>query len=51
MFMGENEIDQLDKIFLIMGSPSLNYWPDLINFSSFDISANQYKNDIFREGL
>lgn len=28
MFMGENEVDQLDKIFSIMGTPNLSNWPE-----------------------
>ena len=49
--MGQSKIDQLDKIFKVMGSPKTEYWPEMLQMKNFKMIKDKYTNDIFREGI
>jgi len=34
-----------------MGSPKIEYWPEILQMKHFDGITNKYTNDIFREGI
>ena len=35
LFMGDSEIDQIFKIFKILGTPNENNWPEALKLSDF----------------
>ena len=35
LFMGDSEIDQIFKIFKVLGTPNENNWPDALKLSDF----------------
>lgn len=50
LFQGNDELDQLYKIFNALGAPSVNIWPDVINMPliikgtvNLDVHQNKYK--------
>lgn len=43
LFAGKNEMDQLDKIFSVLGNPSIDVWPgfcDLPMLSKLSLKKN-----------
>lgn len=38
LFIGDSEIDQIFKIFTVMGTPNEHYWPDALKFNDFKTS-------------
>jgi cyclin-dependent kinase len=35
LFMGDSEIDQIFKIFKVLGTPNENNWPDALKLKDF----------------
>lgn len=42
LFQGEYDIDQLYKIFRIMGTPNLNVWPDVVTLQHYKKTFPQW---------
>ena len=38
LFLGESEIDQLQKIFLILGTPTEDSWPGVTSLPDYKVS-------------
>ena len=41
--MGDSEIDQIFKIFRVLGSPHLNNWPDALKLADFKETFPKFK--------
>lgn len=41
--MGDSEIDQIFKIFKVLGSPNENNWPDALKLSDFKPTFPKWK--------
>lgn len=35
LFIGDSEIDQIFKIFSVLGTPNANYWPEALKYQDF----------------
>ena len=38
LFCGDSEIDQIFKIFRVLGTPTAGNWPDLLNLKDFKVT-------------
>ena len=43
LFMGDSEIDQIFKIFKVLGTPNENNWPDALKLSDFKKTFPKFK--------
>lgn len=43
LFMGDSEIDQIFKIFRVLGTPNQNNWPDALKLSDFKSTFPKFK--------
>ena len=43
LFMGDSEIDQIFKIFKVLGTPNENNWPDALKLSDFKPTFPKWK--------
>jgi len=41
--MGDSEIDQIFKIFKVLGTPNDNNWPDALNLTDFKSTFPKFK--------
>lgn len=47
LFVGDSEIDQLFKIFIILGTPNKNVWPEVENTSYYNIKWPKWNKKPF----
>lgn len=43
LFMGDSEIDQIFKIFKVLGTPNENNWPDALKLKDFKSTFPKFK--------
>jgi serine/threonine protein kinase len=43
LYMGDSEIDQIFKIFKVLGTPNENNWPDALKLSDFKSTFPKFK--------
>ena len=43
LFMGDSEIDQIFKIFKVLGTPNENNWPDALKLNDFKKTFPKFK--------
>jgi cyclin-dependent kinase len=49
LFIGDSEIDQIFKIFQILGTPSEASWPDLVNLPDYKKTFPRWTKNRLRE--
>ena len=49
LFKGENELDQLNEIFKVLGTPSVEEWPNIVNLQNFHHQFQAYKRQNLHE--
>ncbi|CAI2161386.1 19923_t:CDS:2 [Funneliformis geosporum] len=49
MFAGDSEIDELFKIFKILGTPNEDVWPDVISFPDYKTNFPQWRPQLLSD--